>query len=268
MSDDVLRERLLTAAADLERVATAVARGGGTPLVGGAMGALERAAAGATGLRNAAGLLDHRQACWDALVAVRDQSDEANDMSEIAGIQMSFEHARYLTTQAYLASTWAVADQVSRVAGRIMCTEDPLKNAAKTPNLWKEFISSGKTAPWLTVEVLQECFGWPIAISYIVRNHFTHEGGVGDGWEFFESRAVTSGFAVSDGAWRYLTKKAGSGNYRVSPAQCRAGPVDPDGRRKLDQILENCHREMDVVLGIIARTSAISVGAYSALLLE
>jgi len=36
----------------------------------------------------------------------------------------------------------------------------------------------------------------------------------------------------------------------------------------LDLILQNCHRELDSVLGILARTSAASVLVYATLLRE
>ncbi|MCK6502116.1 hypothetical protein L6R53_01705 [Myxococcota bacterium] len=266
MTADTLRGRLQGSAARLDAISTLLGTRTGK-LVGTAGALFEEAASGAAGLRGAEGLLAHREACWNALVAVRDGSDASTDRSRLNGHEMNFEYARYLTTQAYLASHWSLADQITRAAGRILCTEGPVKNAAKTPNLWQHFMKNGESAPWLTVHVLKECYGWPIGVSYIVRNHFTHEGGVGDGWGFFESSAVADGFIVSDNAWRYLIDKAKK-EYKVRPEQARCASIDPMGKRKLDEILALCHAEMDDALGVLILSASALAEAYAGVLHE
>jgi hypothetical protein len=266
MSDDVLRARLQGAAAQLDAVTNLLGSRSGK-LVGTSGALFGEVASGAAGLRTAHGLLSHREACWNALVAVRDGSDASRDLSSVGGYDMQFEYARYLTTQAYLAAHWSFADQVTRAAGRILCTEGPAKNRAKTPNLWQHFLKSGDSAPWLTVHVLKECYGWPIAISYIVRNHFTHEGGVGDGWAFFEGGAVSDGFVVSEAAWRHVLEKA-QADYKVRSSQTRTGGIDPTGKRRLDEILATCNAQIDDALGVLILSASALAAAYAAVLHE
>lgn len=109
---------------------------------------------------------------------------------------------------------------------------------------------------------------WPIAISYIIRNHFTHEGGVADGTPFFESGLGSDGFLISDTGWRSILEKAGQKGYKVDDSMMRIADIDPSNTRRLDVVLENCHQELDDALGILAKTAGGMALMYATLLTE
>lgn len=266
MSEMQLRSRLTAAAEALDRV-NALATQGGAKLAGQAQANILRAAAYADGFRHAIALLDHRSACWAALKDVRDNSDPTKNTYKLNGTTLTFEQARFLMSQAYLSTTWATADIITQGAGKLLCVEGTAKNDSRTTNAWSHFLKDGKSAPWLIRDVLRDCFAWPVAVSYIIRNQFMHEGGVADGQSFFDGAMVSDGFRISDHAWTRVMNKAGPSDYRVTDAMTRAS-IDPGSTQQLDVVLQDCHRELDDALGILAHTSATMAEAYATLLTQ
>lgn len=97
---------------------------------------------------------------------------------------------------------------------------------------------------------LRATFGWPIGLSYTLRNHFFHDGGALDGTDFFEGPSATSGFKISEDGWDRIEKRARS--YGVDATHHRVGAAWPSAPRDdLRQLIDVCERETDDALGIL-----------------
>lgn len=254
MSADVLQRRLLAAIADLTEIAVALAAQPGTPHIS-TKRCLENAASLAIPLRDA---LD--------LVPIRDSG--AQRVAELKTLPSPsatpFAHARLLAFQSYLATTWAIADQVMRAVGGLLCTRSVAKDTTKAPQLWahvlKEAVLSAAIADSL------DAFKWPIALSYAVRNHCLHDGGIVRGQSFFQGQAQEDGFRPSDSGWEFLEKKLAD-EYKASKSQTRLLDPWPWHRDDLLALLVRCHDELDEALGLLARCGAAAAKMQTAILL-
>jgi hypothetical protein len=96
------------------------------------------------------------------------------------------------------------------------------------------------------------CFGWPIAVSYAIRNLFLHDGGARDGWTFFEGPTIGSGFRVSEKGWFHICDQAKGGQRSaLTSTQMRAAEDCTSRPDDLRRLLAMCEREMDEALGIL-----------------
>jgi hypothetical protein len=218
-------------------------------------------------LLQACNLIDYRESCWDTLIAVRDNPDFINSTCDLMGIQISFDHARNFSVQAYLAATWSVSDVLSSVVGSILCTDAISQDKSRSINIWQHFIKDTKASPKLIHDVLRECFAWPIALSYIIRNLFIHEGGgVKNTVPFFESDNAMNGFKMSVDTWK--TIKASANKLNVNDQQMRVSSLDPTNTLNLDIILKACNQELDDALGILLISGCQMVLSFATMMTQ
>lgn len=183
------------------------------------------------------------------------------------GTDISFRTARLLIVQSYLSNAWSVADRISAFVSPIVCLDSASKNLTRPPQLTPTYISDGgrKLAGALTYTFAKFGFGWPIGLSYAIRNHFVHDGGQQPSWHFFAGSEAASGFRVSNEGWDFVCKKAKE-EYGVDTRDTRATEPWPWPQEDLRSVLAICEREMDFALAILVDTSIATLKMKTRLL--
>jgi hypothetical protein len=178
--------------------------------------------------------------------------------------RVKYLHVRLLGVQAYLATKWALADRLVAMAGHVLCIQSSLQNSRKLPQLITHFISNNgpesKTAA-LAVLSLRHAFGWPIAISYALRNHFVHDGGSLDGIDLFDGPSAAAGFKISKDGWSRVEERART--YGVEPKHhCVAAAWTPSPGDDLRVILDVCEQATDDALGVLVGSACRSIATH------
>jgi hypothetical protein len=190
-----------------------------------------------------------RQAARSLLDNLEHSADENDDVPY--GItKAKFQTVRLLGVQAYLAAQWALADRVVGMSGQVLCIRSTLQDPKSPPQLVSHFVA-GKgpesKAAAIVFESLRQSFGWPIAISYSLRNHFLHDGAGGD---FFEGPTAASAFKISAEGWKRITDRVSDSNVETTHSRF-GGAWTPSAGDDLRKILDACAPEIDEALGIL-----------------
>jgi len=210
------------------------------------------------------GLLDARSAARTLLTGLESVADQ-DDWVQLGAQRVKFQTARLLGVQAYLASGWALADCLTAMVGRVICTPDTGMDPSKPAKLVSHFVERERERKRGTAsavyEAVRHTFGWPIAVSYALRNHFLHDGGRRSGASFFRGPTAASGFSIDQKAWRDLEDAARG--YGVQSDQTRPGlawPTSPQDDLRV--LLDVCERETDDALGILVSSACRSMVAH------
>jgi len=201
-------------------------------------------------------MIDARAAAMQLLAGLESTID-SNDMVPFGDSRAKFVHVRFVGVLAYVAINWALADRISELVGTVLCTPDAGSNPTSPVQLVSHFFQEDrkkKTASTL-YKSLRSSFGWPVGLSYAIRNHFFHDGGQLNGFDFFEASESTSGFRVRKDGWARIESVARD-RYHVDPTFHRLGkawPVSPCD--DLRDMLSVCERETDDALGVLLGTA-------------
>jgi hypothetical protein len=165
-----------------------------------------------------------------------------------------FQTVRLLGVQGYLAAQWALADRLVWMSGQVLCIRNALQDPRNAPQLVSHFVGGkgpeSKTAA-IAFYSLRQSFGWPIAISYALRNHFLHDGAGGD---FFDGPTAASAFKISAPGWTHIENRVKEHN--VTAAHSRLGSAwTPSAGDDLRKILDTCAPEIDEALGVLVGSS-------------
>ena len=184
-------------------------------------------------------LIEARGAAWQEL----ERLDEHGIAD--AGVP-AYRHARLLRVQAYMAADWALADGVSAWAGRILCSHAKASNPANPPNL-PDFVRDKDRAIAPVHNAIKGAFGWPIALSYALRNHFLHDGA----HRFFKDHERGSHLAAASESWQCI--EASARKLGGEPGMRRAEFVEiPSPPEDLRAVIRACEAETDEALGVLA----------------
>lgn len=179
---------------------------------------------------------------------------DADDAVRLGAHRAKFQHVRMIGVQAYLGAKWALADRIASIVGRLLCTPAASSNDRQPAQLVAQFVQEdGRRKQTTSVlnESVRRAFGWPIGISYALRNHFFHDGAYAASADFFTGPTATSKFEISTAGWDRLEQRART--YGVDPSHHRAGAAwPPTPRDDLRGVLDVCEREMDDALGVSA----------------
>ncbi len=137
------------------------------------------------------------------------------------------------------------------MVGKIVCTPEEGRNRAMPPQLLSHFIVEGRKKRTMGVlhESIWELFGWPLAVSYTIRNQWVHAGGLTKADGFFDGPTSSAGFRISANVWAQIIQDAGN-DYKVQPRHCRGGfPSLPADDARVVWMF--CIGEMDEALGIL-----------------
>ena len=209
------------------------------------------------------GMIHARAAARQMLTGLEAQAD-ANDQVPFGIARIHFQHARLIGVQAYLATNWALADRLTGMVGRVLCIKNSWNDPKHPPQLVQHFVND-KTTKTSTAAMLfssvRQTFGWPISISYALRNHFVHDGGQLAGSDFFDGPSPIAKFKISEDGWAHIERTAAT--YGAEALHHRAGaswPTTP--RDDLRVLLDACERETDDALGILVGSACRSLVAH------
>ena len=201
------------------------------------------------------GMLEARAAACRLLDALETQAD-ADDCVPLGAARVQYQHVRFIGVQAYVTTNWALADRIAVMVGRILCTPEAGLNGVNPAQLISHFVTRDKirrTTAAARFESVRQAFGWPIGLSYAIRNHFVHDGAQIGGSDFFEGPSAASAFRISPDGWDRVEQKV-EAESRVDRSCHRAGaswPSTPQDDLRI--VLAVCEREMDDALGVLSR---------------
>lgn len=153
---------------------------------------------------------------------------------------------RNLVVTTYLGSIWAVYDKLSNVVGRMLGGDDILKNQMlkENPKLTGNFISPNNTSDKKKIitmmsvnSIVNQCFGEYVALSYLLRNCFIHEGGTIGKVQIFTGETVDTAFCIDEEVAKELNRGIEESYAIRNPTIARCGDL-------LEQ-LEACHKQID-----------------------
>lgn len=209
-------------------------------------------------------MADARAVAWQFLEKLKADSD---GFAQYNDVRVKFVHVRLIAVQAYVATNWSLADSVTGLAGRLVCTHRVASDQKKSVKLPSHFIReerNNSTAGLLDASLF-ESYGWPVEISYAIRNAFVHDGGQKDTSNFFEPSEPAQGFRISDVGWKDILNSLPKA---VTASQKRPGviwPINPQD--DLREVLRVCERETDDALGVLIGSSCHAFRAHVAFML-
>jgi len=213
-------------------------------------------------------MLDTRKVARQFLDGLEDAVDP-NDCVPLGAIHVKYHHARLIGLQAYITVAWALADKITCMVGQVLCTPETALNGTAHVQLLTHFVNRDKTKKTTATthcESIRKTFGWPIGLSYTIRNHFVHEGAQNRGHGLFESNSPASAFRVSLDGWKEIENR--TEEYKVDQYCHRVGAAWPaDLRADLRVTLDVCEREMDDALGVLIVSAFGLLRDYAGLML-
>ncbi|HND31233.1 MAG TPA: hypothetical protein PKY30_08975 [Myxococcota bacterium] len=211
-------------------------------------------------------LIVAREQAWNGLVGLEGRAQEGK--VPFGEAMVAFHVVRFLMMQAYLSATWSLADHLTGVCAKIVCPKCQTKDPRTPVQLVSGFLKRDKVdTPASLSEPLRLCFGWPIGISYALRNYFIHDGALNpeDPLTFFREETPDSGFMLTEDGWMTIENIARK--YSVRPEQHRAvWPSDPTA--DLRPVLAACEQDLDEALGLLLGTATKMMMAEVAILLD
>jgi len=208
------------------------------------------------------GLLEARAVALQLLDGLETKVD-VDDRVPLGTVLVRYQHARFVGVAAYLAANWALADRITGLVGRVLCTPQVGRNEISAARLVDHFVRDERkrTTAAALFDSVQQTFGWPIGLSYAIRNHFLHDGAQFRGCDFFDGPTAASAFRVSTDGWGRVESQAES--YGINRACHRTGAGWPTAPRDdLRVVLKVCEREMDDALGVLVGSACHSLSAH------
>jgi hypothetical protein len=219
-------------------------------------------------------LLAARNAARDLLAGLEERSEQDDFVVVQFGVprraaqplRIQYSHARLIAVEAYLSLTWSLADCMSLFVGRVLCSSDGgAFNAQQSPKLVSHFVnqkdSLRQSTAGLLYDSIRQTFGWPIAVSYALRNHFIHDGGQQQDVAFFAGAGSIDRFRILDDGWKRIRNRALS--YEVLPDNMRKSanwPAAPE--EDLRVVLDVCEREVDEALGVLLGSACAALSTH------
>jgi hypothetical protein len=148
---------------------------------------------------------------------------------------------------------------MSALVGRVMCEPNIGTNPKNSPKLVQHFLRSD-TLLGVFSKSIARTFGWPIAISYAIRNHVVHDGAQILGLDFFDGPSAAAAFRLSELGWKRITDAAHE--CRVTENHHRAADWPTSPRDDLRVVLRVCEREMDDALGVLLGSAGGALQAH------
>lgn len=174
------------------------------------------------------------------------ESEKIEKLVNYGNCQCSLKVMRNLVVTTHLGSVWAIYDKLSNVVGRLLGGDEILKNQLlkENPKLIGSFISSNnagdnkKNITMMSINaIISRCFREHIALSYLLRNCFIHEGGTIGKGQIFTGKTVNTAFYVNEDIAQKLNYAIAESYGVNSPTIARSGDL-------LEQ-LESCHKQID-----------------------
>ena len=198
-----------------------------------------------------------REAAYEFLKDLPKSTNQG--MVALGASRVPFRHARLIGTQAYLSLKWSLADMIAAAAGFHLCSVNHTNHKGIGTRLVTHFAAES-AEPYVAALVnrsLLNTFGWSIAVSYSLRNHFVHEaGGTKGGHYCFAGDGPEAEFALSENGWTAICNEARGQKFTETMKRDAAWPMAPE--RDLRLLLKAFERDVDDALGVLLG-SAIAV---------
>lgn len=263
-----LIERFADAKNVLARVDAAIARNTPNALPPSVARAFQELTAHTVEIDRWSVLMEARSIAWSMLDGLETRAD-ADGLVPFGAGRAKFHSVRLIGVQAYVAATWALADSMTMVAARILCTPDGARNNADPPQLISHFVKQNSTKKRTSAalyESIPQTFGWPICISYAIRNHFLHAGGHANGVDLFKGNAPAAAFQVSPEGWAHVVELASA--YGAEAGFHRLGAAGlPTPTADLRGVLSACDRELEDALGVLLGSACLTLLSQVGLIL-
>ncbi|MBD2181028.1 hypothetical protein H6S82_08890 [Planktothrix sp. FACHB-1355] len=191
-------------------------------------------------------LIDAREYARQLLDQLPSITDASTDLVDYHGITIPFSTARLLGFQSYLSTTWAVCDSIISGISLLLFNKTVGKDQKSPPNLLTVCVK-GNAAHYNSFFVLKN-YGWPIAVSYVIRNHFVHDGASHFGYDFFAGRGKADEYQISlasQGGWSFLEDQMNQKHRDVKKDYTRLTETWPWHQDNLLKLLELCNDEID-----------------------
>jgi len=206
-----------------------------------------------------------RDYAFEQLMAL--DSGDSRDLVKHAGTERRFAILRMNYAQSYIGLSWALSDQITAFSGKILCQASLGNHEKIDAKLVATFITGDENKGEILTPIqktIRPGFGWPICISYELRNCFLHDGGAVDGTSIFSGTAVETGFGLNPDAWEKVKTKA-----KISEPPAGELPPDWPGSPPSDLrlIFSACERSMDEAFGVLLGTGCHLLKVHTALIL-
>jgi hypothetical protein len=210
-------------------------------------------------------LIDAREVALAAVeVLVTMRVKDTPDKVLFGGLAVTFKVARYLGLQVYASTGWALYDSLAKVAGILCCVDERSKNEAKPVKLPEDFLKEKKWVGARVRDHLKGGYGWPIGVSYAIRNWLVHDGHSQNGFPLFKYESPDLGpFEIANEAWKKIEEKCTS--YGVSSVDTRLRPF-PDVKGDVLNGLKSCNAEVDEAMSFLILWSVNGVKRQAELL--
>lgn len=174
--------------------------------------------------------------------------------------EKSFAPYRVNRFQSYLASHWAIYEQLSHQAFILISLPDKIKNKTEFRNQ-KTIFSSPALVQYRVAVSLLSRYGWKAGLSYCLRNAYLHESGRNISFE--TNTPSESSFLIMRDSWKSI-RNSTSDFLKGSAAQIKNMP-EPDPfmswivGRDLLEVLKECHHAADALHGTLLKTAATTL---------
>lgn len=170
-------------------------------------------------------------------------------------IKIPFDIARTLSFQAYTGIVWIIYDLILEAHNYFICSNKYRNIPSNHPRLVKTILrQNGDNIRAIDAEMVIKAYGWPIGVSYCVRNIFAHESDALHDGDIFEGFNVDSGYRVTMELYRHINSKC-KVEYNVDENFTRYSDPWPWGEDDLFKMLSVCNKEIDdVVSGLLKWT--------------
>ena len=189
---------------------------------------------------------------WAALTDLNRQHLCLPDQDQVT----TFEEKRHLVLVGYNAVSWSIYDRMANICGRLVAintiSTKPQKNPKLVENIMK--INDKENVVGVTIQnLILHAYGWPIKVSYMIRNWLVHEGFERGTIKLFDNAP----FEISSSA-RDLIEKEITDDKVERSFSCLQNTVDPWDKGDLIEILEKYHEEIDTMFTSLLKWSTAS----------
>jgi hypothetical protein len=178
---------------------------------------------------------------------------DPNNIVDYHGITIPFHAARLLGFQSYLSMTWAVCDSIIPAISLLLFDQTTSKNQSSPPTLINLIKKKNKTSHFNSVFIING-YGFPIVVSYIIRNHFVHDGASNCGRDFFAGRSRAYEYKISSSdssGWLFLESQIREKYSTIKKEHTRLTDIWPWHQDNLLKLLELCNDEIDEALSCL-----------------
>lgn len=213
-------------------------------------------------LRDTNPLFSARHASWQTVLQLVTQTIDSDGNSVKYGeVEMEFIVARHLVLTSYLTTTWSIYDRLTDCCGRLAAVMDIAQKPRQNPKLCEDILSTkSNSLGHACHQHVRANFGWPIHLSYKLRNWLVHEGYEEGGVHMFKGPRTEDGFILSDEAIvhveQLISKHCGcepTKHSRLSATE------DTWSRGDLTKVLPQYHLEIDRMFAALLPWSVESI---------